>query len=615
MLKKSCISISLLLMTQVCYAENDVWITIGKDAVPVVNKQLPHLFKDYQPSELLSFSSLQDSRIMNINEQNLAELSAVMHSEFNRCAGFIAHDSYQAAVAYNQMVSEVTPQNFNGYSIDNAQTVNALVASLNQTDLTATVTQLSNYNNRYYTQQTGQDAANWLKNHWQSVASSRSDISIELFNHTWSQPSVIATITGTSAAQDIVVIGGHLDSINQSNPTAGRAPGADDNASGIAVVTATLKAIVQSGYKPSRTIKLIGYAAEEVGLRGSKAIAQSFKDSGKNVIGVAQFDMTGNHGSANDIVFMTDYTNSAQNQFMSQLLDTYFPTINYGFDQCGYGCSDHASWHNLGYPASMPFESSMADINNRIHTSSDSVFDASHGIKFAKLAVAYAAEMAKTGEIVEPPEPDNELTNSIPKTGLTALAKQQLFFTLTFPIGASNLSFTTQGGSGDADLYVKFGQKPTLNNFDCKSTTATSNETCTINAVQAGVYHVMVEAWNDISGVTLLGKYSESIPGNDPINRVEPNLSVGRGNWLHFSQVLAPQYSELTVTISGGTGDVDLYVNAGTQPSSNQYQCRPFKNGNNEVCTFTRPATGTWFMSLYGYSAANGVTLTIDAKP
>ena len=133
--------------------------------------------------------------------------------------------------------------------------------------------------------------------------------------------------------------------------------------------------------------------------------------------------------------------------------------------------------------------------------------------------------------------------------------------------------------------------------------------------MQAGVYHVMVEAWNDISGVTLLGKYSESIPGNDPINRVEPNLSVGRGNWLHFSQVLAQQYSELTVTISGGTGDVDLYVNAGTQPSSNQYQCRPFKNGNNEVCTFTRPETGTWFMSLYGYSAASGVTLTIDAKP
>ena len=41
-------------------------------------------------------------------------------------------------------------------------------------------------------------------------------------------------------------------------------------------------------FRPSRTVKLIGYAAEEIGLRGSNAIAQSFKQQGKNIIGVDQ---------------------------------------------------------------------------------------------------------------------------------------------------------------------------------------------------------------------------------------------------------------------------------------------------------------------------------------
>ena len=65
---------------------------------------------------------------------------------------------------------------------------------------------------------------------------------------------------------------------------------------------------------------------------------------------------------------MTDYTNAAQNQFIAELISTYQPSISYGFDQCGYGCSDHASWYQQGFAASMPFGSKMADINRAIHS-------------------------------------------------------------------------------------------------------------------------------------------------------------------------------------------------------------------------------------------------------
>src|SRR6202008_3109734 len=157
----------------------------------------------------------------------------------------------------------------------------------------------------------------------------------------WKQKSVIATITGTDNPNEVVVIGGHLDSINQSNTgETGRAPGADDDASGVASLTEVYRQMIASGYKPKRTLKFMAYAAEEVGLRGSQEIATSFANAGTNVVGVMQLDMTNYKGAVNDIYIFTDYTDSQQNSFVQRLISTYLPTLKVGSDRCGYACSD-----------------------------------------------------------------------------------------------------------------------------------------------------------------------------------------------------------------------------------------------------------------------------------
>lgn len=617
LLKQCLVGVASLSLSQMCFAQDDetVWVTI--DALAAKHFQQDALSKQKQTRNLaLQSSVINDVNFMRVNKQDIAGLSEFMHDNYHRCGGFVAHESLADAELYTQKLNSVShlasTSSFASYTIDNATTVNTLLSSINASELTDTVNSMMNFHNRYYSVQSGVDAAQWLKNHWQQIASSRSDISVEYFNHSFSQSSVVVTIPGAEKADEIVVIGGHLDSINQSNPSNGRAPGADDNASGIAVLTQALKAIVDNNYKPQRTIQIMGFAAEEVGLRGSKDIAQSYKSQAKNVVGMVQFDMTGNNGSSTDIVMMTDYTNSPQNQYLSQLLDAYQPSVSYGFDQCGYGCSDHASWYQQGFAASMPFESRMSDINPLIHTSNDSQFDAQHASKFAKLAVSYLAEMAKNaGDVVS--EPSNELENGVAKTGLSAAAKQQLFFTLEVPAMSSNLEFTTQGGTGDADLYVKFGSKPTLQDFDCKSTTSSSNESCAISSIQAGTYHVMVEAWNEIAGVALTGSYSQG-SGSTPIDRTETNVNVPSGTWQRFTQAIPSGMSNLTVTMSGGSGDADLYVNYGSPSTSSNYQCRPYKNGNEETCQISNPQAGTWYIDLQGYSSALGVTLTIEAQ-
>jgi hypothetical protein len=66
--------------------------------------------------------------------------------------------------------------------------------------------------------------------------------------------------------------------------------------------------------------------------------------------------------------------------------------------------------------------------------------------------------------------------------------------------------------------------------------------------------------------------------------------------------------TSLTVTISGGSGDADLYVRFGSQPTTTAYQCRPYKAGNAETCTIANPQAGTWHVGLRAYSSFSGVT-------
>lgn len=603
------------LIVQPLYAQDNenIWVTIDPIAAKHYQQTKKTVSKSHQ-SLTIHATELDTVNFLKVKTSDVAQLSEFMHDNYHRCGGFVAHESLDEAKQYTEQLAAVQNQNTLAfdYNIDNAQTTQQLINRISPNNLTNTVNSMSSFYNRYYTTQTGIDASQWLKDYWQQLAASRSDISVEYFTHSWAQSSIIVTIPGEEKADEIVIIGGHLDSINQSNPTNGRSPGADDNASGIAVLSEVLRAIVDNDYKPQRTIQIMGFAAEEVGLRGSKAIASAYKSQGKNVVGMVQFDMTGNNGSNEDIVMMTDYTTNAQNQFLGQLIDTYLPSVSYGFDQCGYGCSDHASWYQQGFTASMPFESKMADINRLIHTINDTNFDADHASKFAKLAVSYISEMAKNAGDVIPPIGD-ELRNGVTVAGITENAKAERVFTLNVPDNATNLNFITSGGSGDADLYVKFNSAPTLTNFDCKSTTSSSNESCEIGNAQAGVYYVMVQAWNAITNVSLTGSYNE---GNtaEPINRVENNISVAANNWSRYTQNLDAGYSAFTVNISGGNGDADLYVNFASPSTESVYQCRPFKNGNLETCNIDNPQAGTWFIDLKGYSSASGVTLSITAQ-
>ncbi len=87
------------------------------------------------------------------------------------------------------------------------------------------------------------------------------------------------------------------------------------------------------------------------------------------------------------------------------------------------------------------------------------------------------------------------------------------------------------------------------------------------------------------------------------------NLSATTGNELHFVLNVPSGASNLVFQISGGSGDADLYVKFGSQPTTGSYDCRPYLGGNNETCTFASPAAGNWYVTLRAYATFSGVTL------
>jgi len=274
--------------------------------------------------------------------------------------------------------------------------VRSLASQLQTTNLESTVTTLSSFFTRYYTTTSGVEAAEWIYTTLLAYSEGRKDIEVFFFNNTFPQPSVIARIVGTQSA-DTVILGSHEDSANLGGLL--RAPGADDDASGVACSLEAFRVLVANNFKPNRTVEFQYYAAEEAGLLGSKAIAQSYAKKGVNVVGMMQLDMTMYPGQNNENVVgvVNDQVSHDLTGFVRQLVEAYtdIPWVN---TLCNYGCSDHASWTQQGYRSSFPFESQFEQSNPYVHTSNDTLaqLNLNHGLQFARLGLGFIVELAAT---------------------------------------------------------------------------------------------------------------------------------------------------------------------------------------------------------------------------
>ena len=202
------------------------------------------------------------------------------------------------------------------------------------------------------------------------------------------------------------------------------------------------------------------------------------------------------------------------------------------------------------------------------------------------------------------------LENGVPVTGLTGTVGSETIFRINVPAGQTNLEISTSGGTGDCDLYVKYGARPTTSSWDYRPFLAGNNETVSVATPTGGTWYIMVRGYAAYSGVTVVASYGEAITLQDDVP--VPNLSGALNSTKYYKIQVPSGQTDLEVKIFGGTGNCDLYVKRGSKPTVSSYDYRPYLSGNTETVAVSNPQAGTWYIMLRARQAYSGVTLLAD---
>jgi leucyl aminopeptidase len=344
--------------------------------------------------------------VASVEQRNI--ISEKAH-EWGRCAGFellINRESPNYVFGRLQMqqfqnLAYMRSDRTFGVRLDASDLIKNAVAEVKQENIRNTVIWLSSYPDRYNRGEKPNAAIEDAYNRISAMASKANfPVKVDLIDHrSTPQKSIRVHIEGKSRPSEIVVLGAHIDSINQGWSGSSRlAPGADDNASGTGDLIEAFRILLEQ-QQPDRSVEIFWYAGEESGLLGSAEIAADYASNKRDVVGVLQLDMTLMPGEGEFVLgSMQDFTSAWLRDRFIGLNQTYIGA-KIKTDECGYGCSDHASWYRNGYPTLMPFEATMRTMNHNLHTEKDVIdnrSDFSHSAMFAKIAVAFAMDLANS---------------------------------------------------------------------------------------------------------------------------------------------------------------------------------------------------------------------------
>jgi len=250
-----------------------------------------------------------------------------------------------------------------------------------------------NFNTRYSLSQGAFDAAEYLKD--QVTTLGCTNARFEDFRPNYS-PNVLCDLPGDENVPS-VWIGAHYDSI----PSSGRAPGADDNASGSAGIIEILIAFVnltRAGASFRRPVHFAFWGGEEQGLYGSRHTATRLWNEGAEIHAYVNLDMIAypERTLPTTLWWQGSGVNRGLLDLGISLSKTYL-----GEDilirESSACCSDYRSFHERGYAVAGVFESSRAGNNPNYHRSSDlpNTLNYDHGMKETKMAAALAGTVSE----------------------------------------------------------------------------------------------------------------------------------------------------------------------------------------------------------------------------
>ena len=320
---------------------------------------------------------------LNPSKSQIESIAKLAHEQSHRCGNM---EKFSLTDEVHELSSFLAPSISTFETIEN---LDAEISKISIDNIKNSIEQLESLVTRHY-----KDSANISTDHLETkintIISSNPKFSLKRFKHKGiEQESIIVKYAATST--EISILSAHLDSISNTV----NAPGADDDATGLAILIELIRLINDEQLSFSRNIEFHFYAAEEIGLIGSGDIAKSYKKDGKAVSSLLQIDMAG-YSKEDTLYLVSNDTSKAKTRALihtgKKYLDLNFVATNL---KAG-GTSDHKSWHLKGYPTVFPFENPN-DYNPHMHKQSDTLanlnnFRLLHNIaKLAFINLSYEA--------------------------------------------------------------------------------------------------------------------------------------------------------------------------------------------------------------------------------
>ncbi|CAH7474969.1 Neutral protease [Vibrio chagasii] len=136
---------------------------------------------------------------------------------------------------------------------------------------------------------------------------------------------------------------------------------------------------------------------------------------------------------------------------------------------------------------------------------------------------------------------------------------------------------------------------------------------CGVAKAAADLGYTVADVEEAFNSVGVNASCGPTVPGDDVLTKGAPISNLSGNKYSEsFYTFSVDSASNVTVAISGGAGDADLYVKAGSKPSTSSYDCRPYRTGNNEQCSVSALPGVTYHVLLRGYTNYSGVTLRLD---
>ncbi len=205
----------------------------------------------------------------------------------------------------------------------------------------------------------------------------------------------------------------------------------------------------------------------------------------------------------------------------------------------------------------------------------------------------------------------------LPFTVKGIVAKGQEFRRTTPVLSAGRyivtLKHDAQRPGGDADLYVRVGQAPTLSQYDCRPYQSGSNEQCVIEVTTQAQLHINVVGYSNGDSAFELSAVKENattLPAGWA--GMDESGVVAKGEEKRFiTPALEAGRYVFNLT---GTGDADLYVRVGNEATTTAYDCRPYKAGSTEQCVVTVGSASAVHVMVRGFATTSNFRLVGRAQ-